>query len=175
MLNFHRECWNPVKKHSKALVFFAVSKQIPIVYSADRGRAEIKHGTNARNPGPKSDTKFCQPNMDTTCINLSVFLEMHITICFHLLYIYISNSIEIRDRVKPFRSAFRPGPLFVVFTMSSIFQFLIDRENIKFIDFIFISVRKKSTRDQPRTMIINLHLALSSLTPSSFCTKDLRK
>ena len=40
MLNFHRECWNPVKKHSKALVFFAVSKQIPIVYSADRGRAE---------------------------------------------------------------------------------------------------------------------------------------
>ena len=41
MLNFNRECWNPVKKHSKALVFFAVSKQIPIVYSADRGRAEI--------------------------------------------------------------------------------------------------------------------------------------
>ena len=41
MLNFHRECWNPVKKHSKALVFFAVSKQIPIVYSADRGRAEM--------------------------------------------------------------------------------------------------------------------------------------
>ena len=31
-----------MKKHSKALVFFAVSKQIPIVYSADRGRAEIK-------------------------------------------------------------------------------------------------------------------------------------
>ena len=30
-----------MKKHSKALVFFAVSKQIPIVYSADRGRAEI--------------------------------------------------------------------------------------------------------------------------------------
>ena len=41
MLNFHRECWSPVKKHSKAFVFFAVSKQIPIVYSADRGRAEI--------------------------------------------------------------------------------------------------------------------------------------
>ena len=40
MLNFQRECWNPEKKHSKALVFFAVSKQIPIVYSADRGRAE---------------------------------------------------------------------------------------------------------------------------------------
>ena len=42
MLNFHRKCWNPVKKHSKASVFFAVSKQIPIVYSADRGRAEKK-------------------------------------------------------------------------------------------------------------------------------------
>ena len=41
MLNFHRECRNPAKKHSKALVFFAVSKQIPIVYSADRGRAEV--------------------------------------------------------------------------------------------------------------------------------------
>ena len=40
MLNFHRECLNPVTKHSRALVFFAVSKQIPIVYSADRGRAE---------------------------------------------------------------------------------------------------------------------------------------
>ena len=44
MLNFHRECWNPVKKHSMALVFFAVSKQIPIVYSADRGPAEIIRG-----------------------------------------------------------------------------------------------------------------------------------
>ena len=46
MLNFHRERWNPAKKHSKALVFFAVSKQIHIVYSADRGRAEIRlhHG-----------------------------------------------------------------------------------------------------------------------------------
>ena len=41
MLNVHRERSNPVKKHSKVLVFFAVSKQIPIVYSADRGRAEI--------------------------------------------------------------------------------------------------------------------------------------
>ena len=30
------------EEHSKALVFFAVSKQIPIVYSADRGRAEKK-------------------------------------------------------------------------------------------------------------------------------------
>ena len=29
-----------MKKHSNASVFFAVSKQIPIVYSADRGRAE---------------------------------------------------------------------------------------------------------------------------------------
>ena len=32
---------DPVKKHLKALVFFTVSKKIPIVYSADRGRAEI--------------------------------------------------------------------------------------------------------------------------------------
>ena len=40
MLNFHRERRYPMKKHLKALVFFTVSKQIPIVYSADRGRAE---------------------------------------------------------------------------------------------------------------------------------------
>ena len=31
-----------MKSHSKALVFFAVSKQIPVVYSADCGRAEIR-------------------------------------------------------------------------------------------------------------------------------------
>ena len=40
MLKFHRECRNPVKIHSKPLVFYTVSKQIPVVYSADRGRAE---------------------------------------------------------------------------------------------------------------------------------------
>ena len=40
MLKFHRECWYPMKSHSKALVFFAVSKQFPVVYSADRGRTE---------------------------------------------------------------------------------------------------------------------------------------
>ena len=34
-----------MKKHSKALVFFAVSEQIPIVYSADRGSSGNKiHG-----------------------------------------------------------------------------------------------------------------------------------
>ena len=32
---------NPVKKHSKAWAFFAVSKQIPVVYSVDRGLAII--------------------------------------------------------------------------------------------------------------------------------------
>ena len=41
VLDFYRECWNPVKSHSKALVFFAVSKQIPVVYSTNRGPAEI--------------------------------------------------------------------------------------------------------------------------------------
>ena len=51
MLNFHRESWNPVKKHSKALVFFAVSKQIPIVYSADHGRAEtMRHNSCNADP-----------------------------------------------------------------------------------------------------------------------------
>ena len=46
MLKFHRERWNPVKNHSKALVFFAVSKQIPVLYSADRGRAENIHDSD---------------------------------------------------------------------------------------------------------------------------------
>ena len=41
VLNFHKERWNPVKKHSKSWVVIAVSKQIPIVYSADHGRAEM--------------------------------------------------------------------------------------------------------------------------------------
>ena len=47
-----------MKKHSKALVFFAVSKQIPVVYSTDRGRAEIITvviifaGTNREIPVP---------------------------------------------------------------------------------------------------------------------------
>ena len=39
VLKFHRECWDAVKSYSKALVAFAVSKQIPVVYSADRGWA----------------------------------------------------------------------------------------------------------------------------------------
>ena len=37
-----------MKKHTKALVFFAVSKQIPVVYSADRGRAEKRRGLDRR-------------------------------------------------------------------------------------------------------------------------------
>ena len=56
MLNFHRECWNPVKKHSKASVFFAVSKQIPVVYSADRGRAE---NTGSDTSGHFTSVRFC--------------------------------------------------------------------------------------------------------------------
>ena len=49
-------CWNPVKKHSKALVFFAVSKQIPVVYSADRGRAE---NTGSDTSGHFTSVRFC--------------------------------------------------------------------------------------------------------------------
>ena len=40
-----------MKSHSKALVFFAVSKQIPVVYSADRGRAEITESFTISNHG----------------------------------------------------------------------------------------------------------------------------
>ena len=45
MLNFYRECWNPVKKHSKALVFLQFQSKFLSVYSADRGRAD--NGENA--------------------------------------------------------------------------------------------------------------------------------
>ena len=44
MLKFHRECWNPVKSHSKALVFFAVSKQIPVEYYHIIGEPKYKYG-----------------------------------------------------------------------------------------------------------------------------------
>ena len=56
-----------MKKHSKALLFFAVSKQIPIVYSADRGRAEIISDM----PTYKSDS-------------CSIATQCHSTIC-HIL------------------------------------------------------------------------------------------
>ena len=45
-----------MKKHSKALVFFAVSKKIPIVYSADRGRAgKTKHTEMVHTFEPRHD------------------------------------------------------------------------------------------------------------------------
>ena len=51
-----------MKSHSKALVFFAVSKQIPVVYSADRGRAEKKasvyQSTHISEPGDSKLTLF---------------------------------------------------------------------------------------------------------------------
>ena len=38
------------------------------------GREGIKPGTNAREPEPKSGTKFCQPNMGTkhACVKLKL-------------------------------------------------------------------------------------------------------
>ena len=44
-----------MKSHSNALVFFAVSKQISVVYSADRGRAEEK---KKKEPTPGTGTKI---------------------------------------------------------------------------------------------------------------------
>ena len=66
MLNFHREWWNPVKKHSKALVFFAVSKQIPMVYSADRGRSEINISTDYCSGAKKKKQKKKREKKTTT-------------------------------------------------------------------------------------------------------------
>ena len=47
------------EEDSKALVFFAVSKQIPIVYSADRGRAEKKKRFKACLVFRLRSTSFC--------------------------------------------------------------------------------------------------------------------
>ena len=42
-------------------------------YGRHTAQHNIKPGTNARDPGPKSGTKFCQPNMGTkhACIKLN--------------------------------------------------------------------------------------------------------
>ena len=59
----------------------------------------IKPGTNARNPEPKSGTKFCQQNIAVkhACIELKfrsnvdyrLFFDMHISIFLHLSLYYM--------------------------------------------------------------------------------------
>ena len=77
----------------------------------------IKPRTNARDPGPKSGTKFCQPNMGTKHAYIKLkftskvdYLTLLINAYHDLLsfLIFFSNSIEIRNHVKPFR----PGTSF---------------------------------------------------------------
>ena len=85
---------------------------------------------NARNPGPKSGTKFCQPNMGTkhACIKLTftsnldygIFLEMRITICFHFFYIFLKFNRNTRPC-----QAFQTRDQFSQYSRcQSIFQFL---------------------------------------------------
>ena len=57
-----------MKKYSKAFVFFAVSTQIPIVYSAERGRAEIR--------AFKRKTQFSQQVQNTD----------YYSICFNIFF-----------------------------------------------------------------------------------------
>ena len=83
MLNFHRERWNPVKKHSKALGFFAVSKQIPIAYSADRGRAEKKIFIPTDHYIFKIEKKKCK-----RCKNNEIMLKI-VFRCSKLHYLYV--------------------------------------------------------------------------------------
>ena len=92
---------------------------------------------------------------------------MHITICFHFFFVFFSNSIEIRDHVKPFRpgTSFRSihevkhFSIFVqMLSMPSFESFVIwldviDWENIKIIVFIPISkeeIDPGPARDQNR-------------------------
>ena len=83
----------------------------------------IKPGTNARNPGPKSGTKFCQQNIAIkhACIDLKfgsnvdyrLFFEMHISIFLHLPYFYY---MQVKYRTMSWNRD--PGPNFSVLTMS---------------------------------------------------------
>ena len=83
----------------------------------------IKPGTNARDPGPKSGTKFCQQNIAVkhACIELKfglnvdyrLFFEMHISIFLHLPYVYY---MQVKYRTMLWNTD--PGPAFSVLTMS---------------------------------------------------------
>ena len=82
MLNFHRERCNPVKKQSKALVFFAVSKQIHIVHSADRGRAETK--------GPqKAKTITCKVLRSAIMRTCTIFSLYHVWV-INMLFVELA-------------------------------------------------------------------------------------
>ena len=86
-------------------------------------RKGIKPGTNARNPEPKSGTKFCQQNIAIkhACIELKfgsnvdyrIFFEMHISIFLHLLYFYY---MQVKYRTMSWNTD--PRPTFSVLTMS---------------------------------------------------------
>ena len=86
-------------------------------------REGIKPGTNARDPGPKSETKFCQQNIviKHACIELKfgsnidyrLFFEMHISIFLHLPYLYY---MQVKYRTMSWNMD--PGPTFSVLTMS---------------------------------------------------------
>ena len=88
-----------------------------------RRREGIKPWTNARDPGPKSGTKFCQQNIAVKheCIKLKfglnvdyrLFFEMHISIFLHLPYFYY---MQVKYRTMPWNTD--PGPTFSVLTMS---------------------------------------------------------
>ena len=83
----------------------------------------IKPGTNARNPEPKSGTKFCQQNIAIihACIELEfgsnvdyrLFFEMHISIFLHLPYFYY---MQVKYRTMSWNAD--PVPTFSVLTMS---------------------------------------------------------
>ena len=86
-------------------------------------REGIKPGTNARNPGPKFGTKFCQQNIAVkhACIELKfgsnveyrLFFEMHISIFLHLPYFYY---MQVKYRTMSWNTD--PGPTFSVLTIS---------------------------------------------------------
>ena len=93
------------------------------VTCSPRPREGIKPGTNARNSGPKSGTKFCQQNIAIkhACIKLKfgwnvdykLFFEMHISIFLHLPYFYY---MHMKYRTMSWNTD--PGPTFSVLTMS---------------------------------------------------------
>ena len=109
------------------------SGSVKTIGSWPRSREGIKPGTNARDPEPKSGTKFCQQNIAIkhacmTCIGIGLkfgsnvdyrlFFEMHMIIFLHLPYFYY---MQVKYRTMSWNTD--PEPTFSVLTMSRNFVF----------------------------------------------------
>ena len=84
-----------MKSHSKALVFFAVSKQIPVVYPADRDRAEI-NWADSWEKGPKSLAIWDPSNTHVQPVSSvrDVALRLKLPLVPYILYCVLTDLSE---------------------------------------------------------------------------------